>query len=235
MFDEMIRQAWNRAGADEPPLSRAAIEQLLRPAARRTVRGLEWLAASYVAMLAATALLAAVNLYGYRGNPTMLALEGGVLALAVAFAAYGVRLGAELRRIGRADRPLAETIEARLGFIRRRVEPWLAMAATTPWLMTFAISTLVDNERGTYRINHPLEFGLVSAAMLVGMYVVLRLALLPVVVEMRAQLHDLRAQVLDETRRAEATRSRARAWTVVGVIALALAVLFTLALWLGAV
>lgn len=235
MFDEMIQGAWNRAGADAPPLSRPAIEQLLRPAARRTGRALEFLAASYVVMLAVAALLATANLYGYRGNPAMLAVEGGVLVLSAAFAAFGVRIYRELRRIGRSDLPLAEAVERRLAFHERRIEPWLAMAAATPWLLSFAINTLVDNEGGTYRINHPVEFGLVTAAMLVGTYLALRLSLFPIVVEMRAVLHDLRAQVIEELPRAAATRRRSRAWTAVAVVALALAVLFSLWLWLGAV
>ena len=232
MFDEMIQRAWSRAGTGEPPLSRAAIEQLLRPSARRAGRALEFLAASYVVMLALAAALAAANLYGYRGNPTMLAVEGGVLALSAAFAAFGVRIYSELRRIGRADLPLAEAVERRLAFYARRIEPWLAMAATTPWLLSFAITSLIDNEHGTYRINHPVEFGLVTTAMLVGTYLALRLSLVPIVVEMRAVLHDLRAQVIEEMPRAEAIRRRSRAWTAVGVVALALALLCSLWLWL---
>ena len=125
-------------------------------------------------------------------------------------------------------------MERRLAFIGRRFEPWLAMAATTPWLLSFAINTLVDNEHGTYRINHPVEFGLVTAAMLAGTYVVLRLALIPIVVEMRAQLHDLRAQVIEAMPRAEAVRRRSRAWSAAGAVVLALAVLFSLWLWLRA-
>jgi hypothetical protein len=235
MFDEMIKGAWNRAGAGAPPLSRAAIEQLLRPSARRTGRALELLALSYTVMLVLAAALAAANLLGYRGNPTMLAVEGGVLALSAAFAAFGVRIYAELRRIGRSDLPLAEAVERRLAFYERRIEPWLLMAAATPWLLSFAINTLIDNDRGTYRINHPVEFGLVTAAMLVGTYAALRLSLVPIVAELRAVLHDLRAQVIEEMPRAEATRRRSRAWTAVGVVALAVALLFSLWLWLGAV
>ena len=234
MSDEMIRDAWSRAGADAPPLSRAALEELLRPSARRTGRSLEFLAISYVALLAAAALLAAFNLYGYRGNPTMLAVEGGVLLLSALFAGFGLRILAELCRIGRADRPLAEAIGERLAFYEQRIEPWLAMAAATPWLLSFAINSLIDNERGTYRINHPVEFGLLTAAMLIGMYVVLRLSLLPTAREMRAILHDLHAEVLDETRGVEAIRRRSRAWTAVGVVVLALGVLFGILKWLGA-
>jgi len=71
--------------------------------------------------------------------------------------------------------------------------------------------------------------------MLVGTYLALRLSLIPIVVEMRAVLHDLRAQVIEELPRAAATRRRSRAWNAVAVVALALAVLFSLWLWLGAV
>jgi hypothetical protein len=233
MFDETVKNVWKRGETGAPPLSRAAIEELLRPAARRTGRALETLVWTLVAMLALSALLAAVNLYGYRANPSMLAVEGALAAVCGVFAALGVRLSVELRRIARADRPLMETVERRLAIYERWFEPWLLVAAATPWLFTLAINTLIDNDHGVYRINHPWEFAVVTAAMLGIMYAALRLSLIPTVREMRAVLHDLRTDAIDETPVIEGVRRRAKIWTVIGVVLLAVAVGFTVMLWLG--
>ncbi len=235
MSDEVIKRAWSRMPAGTVPLSREAIEAMLRPAARRTGRSLAILAWSYAALLGVTALLAAINLVGYRGNSAMLAVEGTLCGVAVLFGAYAVRIAAELRRIGRLDIPLAEKVEQSLRFYQRRVEPWLIMAAATPWMLSFAINSLIDNVQGRYPIHHPWEFAIVSVGMVVGMYIVLRVSLIPTVREMQALLHDLRAQVLDETPAMDELRKRSRAWMAVAVLLLTLSVVFGVLKWLGVV
>ena len=234
MFDEDLKATWARAGAG-PPLSRAEIEGLLRPTARRTGRGLEFLAWTHILMLGATALLALVNLPGYRDNSTMLAVEGALGFVSVAFCGLSVRLLAGLRRIGRPDRPLLETVELRLAFTEQVYGPWLAMATLSPWLFTLALNTLIDNDQGHYRINHPLEFVVVTAVMLGITWASLRFSTVNAVRELRAVLNDLRAQALEATPALGPARRRSRAWLALGVVLLSLGVIFGVLLWLGAV
>jgi hypothetical protein len=59
--------------------------------------------------------------------------------------------------------------------------------------------------------------------------------MIPTVREMRALLHDLHAEVIDETRGVEAIRRRSRAWTAVAVVVLSLGVLVGILKWLGAI
>jgi len=230
MFDEDLKALWNR-GTGSAPMTRAEIEGLLRPTTRRTGRALEVLAWTYLVMLAATVALALANLPGYRDNPTMLAVEGTLGLVAAGLGALTVRLLVGVRRIGRADGPLVDTVERRLAFAERYYEPWLFAGAATPWLLTLAITTLLDNDGGTYRINQPGEFVLVTAAMFAITYASLRFATAATVRELRALLHDLRAQALDRTPALEPARRRQRVWNVVAVVALSLAVLASLLLW----
>ena len=233
MFDDDLKATWARAGKGTP-LSRDEIEALLRPTARRTGRGLEFLAWTHIVMLGLTALLALANLPGYRDNPTMLAVEGALGFVAAVFCILTFRLLAGLRRIARADRPLVETVEQRLAFTEQAYGPWLLMASLTPWMLSLAITTLIDNEQGHYRINHPGEFALVTAVMLGITWVSTRFSTVNAVRELRAVLHDLRGQVLDATSALVPVRRRSRAWLVLGVVLLALSVILGLLLWLGA-
>lgn len=231
MFDEELKDVWKRSAA--ATLSRADIEALLQPAARRAGRALQGVVWTNTAMLSAGALLAAMNLRGYRGNATMQAVEGALLVVCGTCAALGLRLLAELRRIARADLPLVETVARRLACQERWFPSWMAVATVTPWLFALAINTWIDNEGGSYRLGHPAEFAAVTAVMLGITYASLRLSLGQTLRELRAVLHDLRAEALDETQDLEARGRSRKTRLVLGVVALVLAVLFTLGLWLA--
>lgn len=232
MFDEDLKALWKRGEATMPPLAPVAIENLLRPTARRSGRSLEFLAWTHVAMLAFTALLAFVNVYGYRDNPTMLAVEAALAAVSVSFTLLGARLIAGLRRIARADLPLVQMVEQRLSFTERWYQPWILLGTVTPWLLVLAINTDADNQQGHYTINHPWEFAIVTAVMLAITYASLKLSTGTTVRELRAVLHDLRAEAIDATPLLADMRRRSRRWMAVGVVLLSLAVLLGVALWL---
>lgn len=230
MFDEELKAIWARA-APEKLLSRAEIERLLRPTARRTGWSIEFLAWTHVAMLAITVLLSLANLPGYRNNTTMLAVEGLLGLIAAIFCATSLRLVAGLRRIARVDQSLIETVEQRLSFVERAYEPWLIMASATPWLLTLGITTLIDNQDGSYRVNHPWEFVAITATMFGITYASLRSATVHVVRDHRAILRDLRDQTLEATDALELAHARSRLWYGIGVALLSLAVIAGLALW----
>jgi hypothetical protein len=231
MFDDTLKATWKRAEAGTPPLSRAQIEERLRPMARWSGRALEGAAWTYLCLLTTTAVLSAVNLFGYRENSSMLAVESGLLAASLACAAFSGWLIAGLRRITRADLPLIQTVERRLAFHDRWFGAWLATGAATPWLLSLAINTLVDNQDGAYRINHPIEFAALTAVMIGCTYVMLRVSLTPSVRALQAVLHDLRAEALETTPEVAAVRRRARTWLAVGVLLLALSVILGVLVW----
>ena len=232
MFEEPMKDAWKRAEAAGPRLSRAAIEQLLRPGARRTGRALESVVLTHVIMLGISVVLAVVNLYGYRANAGMLTIVGALAVLAILSGSFGAWIIARLRRIEPADLPLIESVEHRLSLCGRAFELWLVAAAATPWFLSTLLNMLIDNESGKYRVNQPGGFIVMTAVMFGITYFALRVSLGPTVREMRAMLHDLRAEALDATPQMMLVHRQARRRIIICVVGLAAVVLGTVVLWL---
>ncbi|MCK6448299.1 MAG: hypothetical protein L6Q99_18075 [Planctomycetes bacterium] len=231
MFDEELRATWRRGDGAVPTRPRPELEELLRPAARRTERTLGGVLATYVALLGAAAVLALSNVRLYRENEVMLAVELVLALVASVLAAFGVRLWVRLWDSARADRPLLETVERRLAWYERGFEPWLVAAAFAPWLVTLAINTWIDEEQGTYHVHQPLGFAAVSALMVGLTYVLLRISLAPTAKELALTLHDLRADALEATPSLGALRRRTRVWMALGVVLLVLGVAAGSILW----
>jgi hypothetical protein len=109
------------------------------------------------------------------------------------------------------------------------------VAAASVALAGWAVSTLIDNAGGRYRINHPVTFVATLLGQVAFVYAALRVAHLPFLTESRAVLHDLERQVLDETRALPARRARSRrvwrAWIVLAGILLLLGIAAALRPW----
>jgi hypothetical protein len=146
---------------------------------------------------------------------------------------FCARLVAGSSRIAPVDRPLVATVEQRLSFTERVYGPWLLMASATSWLLTLAITTLIDNGAGSYRVSHPAELVPVTDVMFGITYLSSRFATIDAVREQRAVLHDLQAEALDATPGLEPARRRSRVVRAVGVVLLALAVISGVALWIA--
>jgi hypothetical protein len=129
---------------------------------------------------------------------------------------------------------MLETIERRLDFIDRSYEPWLVMASLTPWLLSLAINSLIDSDvEGGYRVNHPIEFVIITAVMIGITYGSLKFSTMATVRELQALLHDLRAETLEATSALVPVRRRARVKLAFGVVLLVLGVVAGLVLWLA--
>jgi hypothetical protein len=233
MFDEDLKALWKRGGR-EATMSYAEIEHLLRPTARRAHRSLAVITYTYAAMLGATVVLALANLPGYWQNPGMVAVVGAIGIVSAALVLATVGLMRRLRAIDRADQPLIDVVSARLGFAERGYRWWLLMASATPWLLSQAIVMLIDNEAGVYRVNHPIEFAVVTAVMFAITYASLWFATAAAVRELRAIAQDLRAESLEATPTLAEARRRSRVWMAAGVVLLTLAVVAGFWMWLGA-
>jgi hypothetical protein len=224
--DDSIERLWaNRK--EETPMSREEIASALRPRVGRTTWTLKFYLWTYLGILLATLVLQGMNLAGYRSNSTMLTVHSLVMALAVGFTAFGIHLVGRVGQLDRMDESLAKAVEGRLTFLRGKYEVWLwACAATLP-MLTWAVTTLVDNANGVYRINKPWVFLGTLLAMFFGAYAVLKGAHVPVLHELRAVLEDLEGQLLGRTGALDELKVKWRRWGYV------LMVLFTLLLLLG--
>ncbi len=234
MLDQDLKDLWARADAGTAARTPAELEELLRPTADRSARGLGFLAWTQLVMLAVTAALAAANLPGYRSNPTMLAVEAGLLLAGLGFGYLAVRILVRARQLARADVPLLAAVERRLAFARGCYRPWLVGAALTPWMFSLAINTLIDNQDGHYPIHHPAEFAVVSLVMFAIAGVSTKVATDQALRELTALASDLQADALEETPGLAADRRRLRIGMLVACLLLVGGVVAGFWLWLRA-
>ena len=231
MFDEHTLETWERAGAGATPLGRDELERMLQPSARRTGRALRRTLIVYLLVPIATAVLAGANVSLFRGNTNMMALELSIAVLAAAIGAHSFALLLRLRRGDAPGRSLVEGLRARLDLYERSFGAWILTASVTPWLLSMAINTRIDGSQGTWRVNHPIEFVFVSAAVLGITYLGVRISLRSTVFEMRAVLQDLLAEALEATPRVAQVRRRSRGWLLALTLLLVLSVAGGLWLW----
>jgi len=231
MFDEPLQETWKRAGTGAVPFGRDALERRLRPSVRRTGRTLTGTLLVYLVVPFATAVLASTNVSLFAGNPSLVALELALAVLAAASTLHSFLLVRRLRGVDALGQSLVACLRARLDLYERSFGSWMLTASATPWLLSMAINTRIDGSQGTWRVNHPVEFVLVSAAMLGITYAALRLSLRSTVFEMRAVLQDLLAEALEATPRVAEVRRRARVWRLALTVLLVLSVAAGLWLW----
>jgi len=231
MFDEDILDTWKHAGSDAGPIGREELERMLRPSVRRTGRALTSTLLVYLLVPLATAVLAGTNVPLFADNSNMVALELSIAVLATAFAAFSFALVLRLRQGDALGRSLIDCLRARVELYERSFGAWILTASAAPWLLSMAINTRIDGARGGWRVNHPVEFVVVTAVMLGITYLGLRISLRSTVYEMRAALQDLLAEALDATPRVAEVRRRARGWMLALTILLVLSVAAGLWLW----
>ena len=183
----------------------------------------------YLAMLLTTLMLQGANLVGYRSNPTMLTVQALVAAAAATLTAFGIHLVGRVAALERMDRSLAEVVRERLTFLRGRYRAWLWACASTLLLLSWALTSWIDNADGTYRINKPWFFTGMMTVMFFGSYAVLRAAHVPLLRELRAVAEDLEAQLIGQTASIDRFKVRWKRWGYVLVALLTL--LMLLGLW----
>lgn len=212
MNDNDLQDLWNKGKAGFAPVPQDSIARSLRGHANRQFLGILVFLWYGLGTLAATGALAALNLAGYWNNPVMRAVEGGLVLLSVLFAAFGIRLLGEIRRLERAD----ESLAGRLTRLRRmfggRLEIWNVMQALALPALVFALTSWVDNEGGVYRINRPGLFTALVVALTLFSYAVNKIGQFQVVIEIRHLLATLAAGSEEELAWFRAWRRRRVVW-----------------------
>lgn len=234
MPQDPIQELWSKGKRAEVPMTRQEIVELLRPEVGRTRWVFPMHLWFYLVFLAAVLWVDVANLVGYRTNPVLLAVQAAVTVLTMGFLVYTGFVLREARGLERLDDDLASIVRRRLRFFERQYGVWLWLAAVSVSLASWAVSTLVDNAGGRFRINHPVTFVAIVLGQILIVYGALRVAHQPFLAESRAILHDLEAQVLDETRALPERRARwrriQRLWIAAAVILLLLGIVAALRL-----
>lgn len=232
MSDDRLKDLWASSTTEDRTMSTQDIARVIAPGIGRSARSVRWFVLIYGALLAATVALAVANMAGYRGNTTMVAVHAAAALVAAMLALFGWRLLRTLDGLDRSTESLVATLRRRLAFLSVPLEAWLWSAGVTIALLGFEVNALIDNQGGTYRVNHPVEFGIVLAVQVLIVYAAGKVRQRPAIGELRAALHDLEVGALEHSPRVEALRRRWRAWHWLLVVVLVLGVLAGLMMWL---
>ena len=182
----------------------------------------------YLAALLASIIMLSMNIYGYRANPVMLAAESGLLSVSLVFLGYGVFIFMKIREINNFSKDLRELLETKIKFLRYHYEIWLVITAFVVWILTFALTTLVDNQDGFFRIYRVGFFILISAAMLVFIYSIQKISAEISLRNLKVFLKDLEVSSMSHTESYEQKRKKMR-WVYIAAF-----ILLSLLLLLGA-
>jgi hypothetical protein len=228
MSEDIIQEIWDKGKSQKRELSAQEIEKGLQSDVRRqsfAIRMYIWI---WLVILAGTFVLNILNIVGYLGNSVMLLTQIGLALLAVAFGIYGTHLLREIRVMDRADESLIVLLKRRVRFYRTKFEIWNIMMACTIVLLSFAVTSYIDNDNGHYRINRVEIFIIVSAMQFAFIYGINKIAQYPIRKEMKIFLSDLEANVMEGTQTLVVFRKRWRVWVIVffiiGVILLLLGI-----------
>jgi len=163
-----------------------------------------------------------------------LAVQVGLTLITLVLLFLNLRVLRPLQRLGDSGVELPTLVKRQLHFFHTTFEWWMWVAPVTCWLLSFSVSVWMENQSGHYRINRVVEFVAVSAAMIFGTYAITRLGYLPLIQRSLAALHDLEAQVTEQTQRVQKQR---KYWIVAGavlVIVLTASVVGGVVAWLAA-
>jgi hypothetical protein len=215
MDKDIIQELWDKGKSKKVEISLQEIERALRPDVRRQSFALRIWIWIYLVVLLGTLVLDALNIAGYQANPVMLTVQIGLTLPVVLFGIYGSHLLREIHIMDRADDSMIALLLRRRRFYRTKFEIWNFMMAATVVLLTFAVTSHVDNVDGHYRINRVGIFILFSALQFAFMYGVNKLAQYPIRKEMKIFLSDLEGQVMEATKILRGLRKRWRIWIII--------------------
>ena len=215
MSEDIIQEIWDRGKSQKKELSVQEIEQALRPDVRRQSLAIRMYIWIWLVILLGTLTLDALNILGYSANPVMLTIQIGLALLGATFGIYGIHLLREIRIMDRADESVTALLQRRLRFYRTKFEVWNFMMAATVVLLTFAVTSYVDNEGGHYSIGRVDLFITFSVIQFGFMYAINKIAQYPIRKEMRLFLSDLEGSVMEGTKTLVVFRKRWRKWVVV--------------------
>jgi hypothetical protein len=187
---------------------RSELEAFLKPKVGKATLNLNLNILVYMAAQLAAMVLMGFDLYIYRSNPVMLTALIPMFILCSSFFGYGVFLLSYIWQVNRGRFDLITAINRKLKVYRTHYEAWMWIGAVTCLFLVFALNTLVDNDQGTYRINRPVFFAVISLLVILFIYGTQKIAQFFAIRQIRVYLTDLQNDVLEGSCRIEETRKQ---------------------------
>jgi hypothetical protein len=185
---------------------RSELEAFLKPKVGKAALHLNFNILVYMAAQLAAMVLIGFDLYGYRSNPVMLKALIPMFILCSSFFGYGVFLLSYIWQVNHGDFDLVTAINRKLKVYRTHYEAWMWIGAVSSLFLIFGLTTLVDNNQGTYRINRPVFFAVICLLVILFIYGSQKIAQFFAIRQIRVYLADLQNDVLEGSCRLEGTR-----------------------------
>ena len=211
MENNDLIKIWNEGNQEilkNRRFERPELEAFLKPKVSKATLSLNFNILVYMAVQLAAMVLIGFDLYGYRSNPVMLKALIPMFIACSSFFGYGVFLLSYIWQINHGDFDIVTTINRKLKAYRRHYEAWMWIGAVSTLLLIFALNTLVDNDQGTYRINRPVFFIVISFLVLLFIYGSQKIAQIKAVREIRVYLADIQNEVLEGSHRLEKAKRK---------------------------
>jgi len=203
---------------------RSELESFLKPKVSKATLSLNRNIFFYMAAQLAAMVLIGFDLYGYRSNPVMLKVFIPMLIVCSFFLGYGVFLLSYIWQINHGGLDLVTAINRKLKVYRTHYEAWMWIGAVSSLFLMFALNTLIDNDRGTYRINRPIFFAVICLLVLFFIYGAQKIAQFFAVRQIRVYLADLQNDTLEGSHRLE--KAKRQYMVVFLILVLILTILF---------
>ncbi len=200
----------NRKMLQDKKFDKTELETLLKPKISKATLSLNFNIFLFMAVQIVTMVLIGIDFYICRSNPIMLKVLIPMSVLSSSFFGYGVFLLSHLHQINLSDLDLVSTIEKKLKTYRIHYEVWMWMMAVSLVFLVFALNVMMDNDQGTYRINHPFIFAGTIFFMLIIIYGGQKITQLVTLRTIKAFLNDLLNEALDRSLRIEEDKKKYR-------------------------
>lgn len=208
-------------------ISKPMIEQYLKPKISKTSAIFTYNLIFYCFMQIVIIGMLIIDIIGYKTNTTMLSALIPMLIVTIGFLVFGYFSLLKLREIQNYSENLMHLLSKKLSFIRTYYETWMVIISFSTLILIFALSTIVDNQDGYFRINKPVFFTVVSITIWIFIYGTQKLSAYISSNALKKYLTDLQNNLLEGSQQIEKQRKRFK-WFL-----LVLSVLFTLTFILG--
>lgn len=162
----------------------------------------------YGAIQVANIILLSMNLAGYQNNQSIIWILISQLAINIGILIFSMDLFYKFREINNYSDSLQNLIQKQLWFFRRPYEIWLVLAAVSAIILITNVNLYVDNDNGSYVINHKGMFVGVTLAAFAFIYGTQKATSLLGLRRLKAYLADLQQGSLDQAERMERIKRR---------------------------
>jgi hypothetical protein len=162
----------------------------------------------YGAIQVANIILLSMNLAGYQNNPVLIWVLIAQLAFTVGILVFSMDVFYKFREINNYSDSLQNLIQKQLWFYRKPYEIWLVLAAVSAIILMSNVNLYVDNDNGSYVINHKGVFVGVTLAAFALIYGTQKATSVLGLRRLKAYLADLQKGALDQSEKMERSKRR---------------------------